>query len=142
MLRQLKPEKVQEILNGRFLKTLSYYDTVEAFCHGITLTLLQLNPDYLCVSNRESGNGRFDVQCKQRKDWKLAFVLEFKVSREAKEMRSDAKKAADQISEKEYVADLEAEGYERIMTYGFAFCEKRCRVVQGKTYGGGERQKK
>ena len=28
------------------------------------------------------------------------------------------------------------EGYEKVMTYGFAFCEKRCRVCQGKVFGG------
>ena len=114
---------------------MSYYDTVEAFYHGVMLALMQLNTDYLCVSNRESGSGRFDLQCKQRKKWKLAYLLEFKISNTPAEMLTDAKKAAEQILEKEYMANLQAEGYEKIMTYGFAFCEKRCRVVQGPVRG-------
>jgi len=128
--------RIQKILNERFLSTMSFYDTVEAFYHGVMFALMQLNPEYLCTSNRESGNGRFDIQCKQKLDWEKAFVLEFKVSGKPGDMLKDAKRAAEQISEKEYVADLMAEGYEKIMTYGFAFCEKRCRVVQGKTFSG------
>ena len=50
------------------------------------------------------------------------------------DLQKDAEKAAAQIQEKGYVSNLQAEGYEKIMTYGFAFCEKRCVVVLGKTY--------
>ncbi len=109
-----------------------YYDTVEAFYHGVTLTLLQLNPDYYCVSNRESGSGRFDVCCRQKKEWKWAFILEFKVTEDPREMINDANQAVSQIRDKEYISDLKREGYEKILIYGFSFCAKRCRVVQGK----------
>ena len=127
-------ERIREILDERFLATMSYFDTVEAFYHGVMLALMQLNREYACISNRESGSGRFDLQCKQRVGWKKAFVLEFKVSKIPAEMLTDAKKAAEQISEKGYIANLQAEGFEKILTYGFAFCEKHCRVVQGETY--------
>ena len=132
-------KKIQKILNGCFLSTMSYYDTVEAFYHGVMLALMQLNREYQCESNRESGSGRFDIQCKQRIDWELAYVLEFKVSKSMGDLQKDAEKAAEQIREKGYVSNLQAEGYEKIMTYGFAFCEKRCMVVQGKTYEGSSR---
>ena len=127
-------KKIQKILNGCFLSTMSYYDTAEAFYHGVMLALMQLNREYRCESNRESGSGRFDIQCKQRARWYLAYVLEFKVSRSMSDLQKDAEKAAAQIQEKGYVSNLQAEGYEKIMTYGFAFCEKRCAVVLGKTY--------
>ena len=127
-------ERIQDILTDCFLSTMSYYDTAEAFYHGVMLALMQLNREYRCESNRESGSGRFDIQCKQRARWYLAYVLEFKVSKSMEDLQHDAKKAAEQIREKEYVSNLQAEGYEKIMTYGFAFCEKRCAVVQGKTY--------
>ena len=128
-----KTEDMEELLNDRFLATMSYFDTAEAFYHGVMQALLQLNREYDCVSNRESGSGRFDMQCKQHARWKKAFVLEFKVSKTGREMMEEAKKAAAQIDEKGYFANLQAEGYETIMTYGFAFHGKRCRIVQGET---------
>ena len=134
MMEQGNTERMEEILTDCFLSSMSYFDTQEAFYHGVMLALMQLNRDYLCRSNRESGSGRFDMVCKQRIRWKLAFVLEFKVSKTPGELASDAKRAAEQIEEKGYITDLQAEGYEKIMTYGFAFCEKRCRVVRGKTW--------
>lgn len=128
-------ERVEEILNDQFFSAMSYFDTLEAFYHGVIMTLMQLNKDYDVKSNRESGSGRFDVSCKQRRRWKLAFVLEFKVSDEPKFMIRDARAAANQIEDKQYVQDFLSEGYEKVMTYGFAFCEKRCRVCRGKDFG-------
>ena len=136
MMEQGNTERMEEILTDCFLSSMSYFDTQEAFYHGVMLALMQLNREYLCRSNRESGSGRFDMVCKQQTRWKLAFVLEFKVSKTPGELASDAKQAANQIEERDYIADLQAEGYEKIMTYGFAFCEKRCRVIQGKTWEG------
>jgi hypothetical protein len=128
--------KIQKILNGCFLSTMSYYDTVEAFYHGVMLALLQLNQEYQCESNRESGSGRFDIQCKRRIDWDLAYVLEFKISKSMGELQQDAEKAAKQIEEKGYVTNLQTEYYKKIMTYGISFCGKHCMVAQGKTYEG------
>ena len=128
-------ERVEEILNDQFFSAMSYFDTLEAFYHGVIMKLMQLNKDYDVKSNRESGSGRFDVSCKQRRRWKLAFVLEFKVSDEPKFMIRDARAAANQIEDKQYVQDFLSEGYEKVMTYGFAFCEKRCRVCRGKDFG-------
>ena len=88
---------MQKILNERFLATMSYFDTQKAFYHGVMLALMQLNREYLCTSNRESGSGRFDIQCKQRIDSELAYVLEFKVSDTPGQMEADARKAAGQI---------------------------------------------
>ena len=62
-------------------------------------------------------------------------MLEFKVSDTPGQMEADARKAARQISEKGYAAELKAERYKKIMTYGFAFCQKRCCVIPGKTFG-------
>ena len=134
MMEQGNTERMEEILTDCFLSSMSYFDTQEAFYHGVMLALMQLNREYLCRSNRESGSGRFDMVCRQQARWKLAFVLEFKVSASYRDMIADAKRAVDQISEKGYIADLLAEGYEKIMTYGFAFCAKRCRVIQGKNW--------
>lgn len=126
--------KVEQILTDEFMAAMSYYDTVEAFYHGIMLTLMQLNQNYICISNRESGNGRFDVVAKQLTRWELAFILEVKVSDKVTDLLLDARVGAKQIAEKEYFKELQREGYEKIMCYGISFCQKRCRVVQGETY--------
>ena len=95
---------------------------------------MQLNTAYICQSNREAGQGRFDLMCKQRTRWELAFLMEFKVSGKPGDMLRDAEKAANQIEEKQYLQDLQEEGYRKIYSYGLAFCQKRCRVFQGKTW--------
>ena len=123
-----------QILTEEFMSAMSYYDTVEAFYHGVLLILMQLNRKYLCTSNRESGMGRFDILAKQKTRWDLAFILEAKVSKMPSVLLSDARQGVKQIAEKEYCADLQREGYGKIMTYSIAFCEKRCRVVQGETF--------
>ena len=130
-MEQGDTKKMEAILNDRFLSSMSYFDTLEAFYHGVMLALLQLNPEYECQSNREAGDGRFDIQCRQRARWNLAFLLEFKVSDTIKNMTRDAEKAAAQIAEKRYMTDLQEEGYQTIYAYGFSFCKKRCRVAQG-----------
>ena len=134
-MEQGNTDRMEALLNERFLATMSYFDSKEAFYHGVMLALMQLNREYLCTSNRESGSGRFDLICKQGADRQLAYVLEFKVSEKPGQMEADARKAADQISEKGYVADLKAERYKRILIYGFAFCQKGCCAIRGKTFG-------
>ncbi|MCR5727957.1 MAG: ATP-binding protein [Lachnospiraceae bacterium] len=123
-------EQTEEMLTNEFLSAMSYYDSQEAFYHGILLTLMQLNNDFLCVSNRESGTGRFDILCKQKARRDLAIILEVKVSAEDKDMLRDAKKGAGQIKSKNYVSDIKREGYKEILCYGVAFCNKKCRIVQ------------
>lgn len=126
--------QLEQILTDEFMSAMSFYDTVEAFYHGILLTLTQLNRKYLCTSNRESGMGRFDILAKQKSRWDLAFILEAKVSKTPADMLSDARKGAKQIAEKGYCTELQREGYRKIMTYSLSFCEKRCRVIQGETF--------
>ena len=51
-------KKVNLLLNDILLRSISYFDNQESFYHGFLVGLLN---DYEVVSNRESGNGRFDV---------------------------------------------------------------------------------
>ena len=128
MMESGNEEQVEQILNNQFPSFINYHDTIEIFYHEVTLALMRLNPKYICTSNR------FDIQCKQRTRWKLAFVLKLKVSDQPQHMIEDAHKTIAEIQDKNYVSDLLQEGYEKVMTYGFAFCGKRCRVARGETY--------
>ena len=123
--------QIEKILTQEFLSAMSYYDTTEAFYHGVLLSLMQLNQNYLCVSNRESGTGRFDIMAKHQLSWDLAYILEVKVSKTTSDLLSDARKGARQIAKKEYLTELQREGYQKILTYSISFCQKRCRVVPG-----------
>lgn len=51
-------KKVNLLLNDILLRSISYFDNQESFYHGFLVGLLN---DYEVVSNKESGNGRFDV---------------------------------------------------------------------------------
>ena len=51
-------KKVNLLLNDILLRSISYFDNLESFYHGFLVGLLN---DYEVVSNRESGNGRFDL---------------------------------------------------------------------------------
>ncbi|MBQ9252805.1 MAG: AAA family ATPase [Clostridia bacterium] len=126
-------ERIEQILTDEFLSAMSYYESVEAFYHGVLLALMQLNTDFVCDSNRGSGKGRFDLVAKRRTGWDLAFVVEVKISKNSARMLPDAQRGSEQIWKKAYTKSLQREGYKRIMTYGIAFCEKRCRVIQGET---------
>ena len=50
--------KVNLLLNDILIRSISYFDNQESFYHGFLVGLLN---DYEVVSNREAGNGRFDI---------------------------------------------------------------------------------
>ena len=125
---------LQSILKKEILPAISYYDTLEAFYHGMLLTLMASNQNYLVSSNREAGLGRFDVESKQRYDLEDAMVLEVKVASSLAEMVKLAGEAAEQTERMKYVTDLLREGYERVCTYGISFYGKTCRASAGRIY--------
>ncbi|MBQ9008414.1 MAG: AAA family ATPase [Clostridia bacterium] len=124
----------QTILKKEILSAISFYDTQEAFYHGMLITLMASNQDYMVSSNREAGLGRFDVESKFRYDLDDAFILEVKVASSPSEMAKLAGEAARQIEQRKYVTDLLREGYEKVYTYGIAFFGKTCRVFAGPVY--------
>lgn len=126
--------RIREILAEEFLSSMSYYDTQEAYYHGVLLALLAQNRAFRVTSNRESGKGRFDLQCTERVKRRTAFIIEVKVSRYARAMKNDAERGARQVRTKRYAQEALLDGCETVRTYGIAFFEKDCAVSAGEVY--------
>lgn len=115
-------------------KSASSKDAPERFYHGFVLGLIvDLADRFTIKSNRESGFGRYDIMLKphnQEKD--CAYIIEFKVHkpRKEKDLEQTLANARLQIEEKQYEAELTAEGVapERIRKYGIVFMGKECLI--------------
>ncbi len=109
-------------------------DAPERFYHGFVLGMMvQLSGKYEITSNRESGFGRYDVMLKPTDACKdCAYIIEFKVYKSYREktLEDTLANAHAQIEEKQYEAELIADGFapERIRKYGFAFQGKTCLI--------------
>ena len=124
-------EKLEDLLCTWLTNTISCFDEQENYYHGFVTGLVSRFNGYMVVSNRESGNGRFDLVVKQRSRWHHAAILEFKVVEKYNQMTKACEDALNQIEEKDYEAGLRDEQYENIAKLGICFCQKRCRVKSG-----------
>lgn len=124
-------EKLEDLLCTWLTNTISCFDEQENYYHGFVTGLVSGFSGYMVVSNRESGNGRFDLVIKQRSRWHHAAILEFKVVEKYNQMIKACEDALRQIEEKDYEASLRDEQYENIAKLGICFCQKRCRVKSG-----------
>ena len=102
----------------------------ERFYHGFVLGLLvELRDRYQIRSNQESGYGRYDVMLTPVTEVDDAIVIEFKVHEpdEEETLQDTVRGALEQITEKNYDAELLAQGIsaDRIRHYGFAFEGKK-----------------
>ena len=124
-------EKLEDLLCTWLTNTISCFDEQENYYHGFVTGLVSGFSGYMVVSNRESGNGRFDLVVKQRSRWHHAAILEFKVVEKYNQMTKACEDALKQIEGKDYEASLRDEQYENIAKLGICFCQKRCRVKSG-----------
>ena len=68
----------EDFLKKHLRKSISYMDNAENFYHGFLLGLLSGMEDYEKFSNRESGNGRYDIVLKPYDEKQPAIILELK----------------------------------------------------------------
>lgn len=104
-------------------------DSAENFYHGFLLGILTGLQGYEKLSNRESGEGRYDIVLKPCDGHQPAIILELKRVQRFTEMESMCHKALQHIEDKHYDAGLLDEGYMVIKKYGICFCKKSCRVM-------------
>lgn len=118
----------QEEMSKLLRESISYMDSMEAFYHGFLLGILENMRGYIVKSNREAGDGRYDIYVRSLDVTKAPAVLELKVSDTFKGMEQCCDQALRQIYDKSYDAGLPEEGYTEVINYGIAFFRKQCRV--------------
>lgn len=127
-------EEIQKRLNIILSKIISILDTKakddqkENFYHGLLLGLLRSEPNWLILSNVESGEGFCDIMI-EPEDPDAGMVIEVKYSPTLAGLGAACAAAMAQIKEKHYDERLRNEGRENITAFGIAFWKKRCRVV-------------
>ena len=126
--------EIQKRLTAILGKMISILDTKarddqkENFYHGLLLGLLRSEPNWLILSNAESGDGFSDILI-EPEDPDAGIVIEVKYSPTLAGMESACVTALEQIKSKRYDERLRNEGRENVTAFGIAFCKKRCRVV-------------
>ena len=126
-------EEIQRRLTIILGKMISILDTKakddqkENFYHGLLLGLLRSEPNWLILSNVESGEGFSDILI-EPEDPDAGMVIEVKYSPTLAGMESACQAAMAQIKEKHYDERLRNEGRENITAFGIVFWKKRCRV--------------
>ncbi len=128
-LRSNDQEELQEILRQFLLQSVSSYDGAhENFYHGMMLGLLAImSDDYLISSNKEAGEGRFDVELLPLNKKYPGIIIEFKTIKNGDEevLSKLADKAIEQIIDKQYTVNLKRNDVTSIQIYGIAFSNKK-----------------
>ena len=127
---------LQEGIEKLLLQSASYYDTAgELFYHGMMLGITaMMDHRYFVTSNRESGEGRYDLQLMPKVKTLPGILIELKAAK--KDEHADLAKLAEaalaQIDEKQYDTDMKTHGIAEILKYGVAFSGKETKVVMRK----------
>ena len=120
-------DEANKLLNDFLFRSLSYYDYGEDKYHGLLLGLLNHN-GYRAISNRESGEGRYDLF--MYKDFESpSIIIECKKANNKEELYSKAIEGITQIRERRYIEGKQAEGFKKIIAYSIAFYKKECLII-------------
>ena len=136
-LRNALLEKNNEIIKNTLseflMRTISYFDGLkENYYHGLMLGIIAIfEYTHTIRSNRESGNGRYDIQLAPKNAAMPGIIIEIKAG-DAKDddnaLSNLAQIAFDQIEEKKYDTELFSLGVNTIHKYGIAFANKEVAV--------------
>ena len=127
-------EKLRNIIDRLLVQSISSFDTAgENFYHGFMLGICALFGNFYVTSNRESGDGRFDIQLAPKTGNIPGIIIELKAEKNCseKELKVLAAAALEQINAKKYDAEMRGHGVRTIYKYGVAFSGKRVEVAVG-----------
>ena len=124
--------KLKALIQKLLLQSVSCFDAVgENFYHGFMLGLCALLSNAYVTSNREAGEGRYDIQLLPRQKTLPGIIIELKAARniQGEQLKMLAETALAQIKKKHYTAELEQQGVKVIYKYGVAFSGKNVEIV-------------
>jgi len=109
----------------------SAFDTVgEIFYHGLVLGLCaSLDNRYYVTSNRESGDGRYDIQLMPKSPGIPGIIMEFKWEKDTTDLKPLAVAAIQQIKDRGYDEEMRARGITDIVLYGIGFSGKHVEII-------------
>lgn len=124
---------LKKSLNTFLLEAISFHDTLnENYYHGLLLGMgLLFHEKYFVRSNRESGNGRYDIALEPKNIGEMpGIIIEVKSKKDnAESLAALAEKALEQINEKQYDADMKSRGVQAVYKYGIAFYKKTVEIA-------------
>ena len=124
--------KLKTLIQKLLLQSVSCFDAVgENFYHGFMLGLCALLSNAYVTSNREAGEGRYDIQLLPRQKTFPGIIIELKAAKniQGEQLKRLAETALAQIKIKHYTAELEQKGVSVIYKYGVAFSGKHVEIV-------------
>ena len=126
-------ERLQLALSEYLNNSISFFDkSSESFYHGLMLGLLALmDNQYIIKSNREAGDGRYDISLLPRQNKYPAIIIEIKYQKNITEdkLNALAHQALSQINLLRYDSEPKQYGFEKVLKYAIAFSGKKVNVV-------------
>ena len=136
-------EKIQQLVQDYLMSSCSFHDlTEEKDYHNVFLGLIYIATDFYSIkSNRESGEGRYDIAMFPKKPNLPGIIFELKHCSDGESVKSDkakleslltksAEEALKQIENNVYLTELKEAGANPIFKYGAAFCGKKAKVIR------------
>ncbi len=126
-------DALQTTLENFLLQTISFHDAAnETFYHGLILGMCAITDNaYQIVSNREAGEGRFDIQMIPLNGQLPGILIELKAEKNCTESQLEklAFAALRQINNRKYNTNLQAMELPSIIKMGIAFSGKKARIA-------------
>ena len=124
--------KLQRAISDYLDQTISFYDAgAEGFYHGLVLGLIALmDNQYKIKSNREAGDGRYDICLIPRKNTYPGIIMELKWKKDLADDSLEllAKEALSQIDKNRYDLEIKEDGITDILKFGVAFSGKKIQI--------------
>lgn len=124
-------QKLKAVMQSLLANSVSSFDTAgENFYHGFMLGLCALLSNAYVTSNREAGDGRYDIQLMPKNAALPGILIELKAEKhaDAEQLKKLAAIALKQINDKNYAADMQSHGVKTIYKYGVAFSGKKVEI--------------
>ncbi len=125
--------EAEKLFTALMKNTISVRDTAvrkefkESFYHGLLLGILGFKDGWSVDSNRESGEGYYDIAIEIEEE-ETGIIIEVKYAENA-QFDQECKKALKQINDNDYTAELTKDGMRTLLKYGIACYKSQCKVI-------------